>query len=165
LQKDDAHYRGLSRHGSECRLIFHRQNPVVAKLATYVQTIAVVVCALSLSVNSIRGAESKRGQLLAARHTVSPARLAEDAMRFLQANCLGCHNAEKHKGGLELTSRDALLKGGDGGAVILPGKPEQSALFKALAPDADPHMPPKKQLSTNQIALVRKWIAAGAPWE
>src|SRR6185436_12513862 len=49
--------------------------------------------------------------------------------------------------------------------VILPCKPEQSALFKALAPEADPHMPPKKQLSTNQIALVRKWIAVGAPWD
>lgn len=89
----------------------------------------------------------------------------ERAMRLLSANCLSCHNAEKHKGGLQLLSRGDALKGGDGGPVLVPGKPNESALFKALAPDADPHMPPKKQLSTNQIELMRRWIAAGAPWD
>ena len=41
-----------------------------------------------------------------------PDKLTEGAMRLLYANCLSCHNAEKHKGGLELTSRAAALKGG-----------------------------------------------------
>jgi mono/diheme cytochrome c family protein len=89
----------------------------------------------------------------------------ERAMRLLSANCLSCHNAEKHKGGLQLLSRGDALKGGDDGPVLVPGKPNESALFKALASDADPHMPPKKQLSTNQIELMRRWVAAGAPWD
>jgi WD40 repeat protein len=88
----------------------------------------------------------------------------ERAMRLLYANCLSCHNTEKHKGGLELTSRAAALRGGDDGPVIVSGKPEKSLLLKALASDADPHMPPKKQLSTNQIELVRRWISNGALW-
>src|SRR5436190_14528271 len=70
----------------------------------------------------------------------------EGAMRLLSANCLSCHNAEKHKGGLQLLTRPDALKGGDDGPVLVPGKPNESALFKALAADADPHMPPKKQL-------------------
>src|SRR5206468_7065274 len=84
----------------------------------------------------------------------SPARKAttvtEGAMRLLYANCLGCHSADKHKGGLQLASRAAALKGGDDGPVLVPGKPDKSLLLKALSADADPHMPPKKQLSTNQ---------------
>jgi WD40 repeat protein/mono/diheme cytochrome c family protein len=91
-------------------------------------------------------------------------RLAEDAMRLVHNNCLSCHNSEKHKGGLQLINREALLKGGDNGAVAVPGKPDKSLIFKVLAADSDPHMPPKKQLSTDQIQLMRKWIAAGLPW-
>src|SRR5437867_157231 len=93
-----------------------------------------------------------------------PGKVTERAMQLLYANCLVCHNAEKHKGGLQLTTRSAALKGGDDGAVLVPGKPEQSLLLKALSPEADPHMPPKKQLTTNQIELVRRWIAGGAAW-
>ncbi|HWN94571.1 MAG TPA: DUF1549 domain-containing protein [Methylomirabilota bacterium] len=86
-------------------------------------------------------------------------------MRLLHANCLSCHNSEKQKAGLELTTRAAALKGGDGGPVLVPGKPQQSLLLKALAADADPHMPPKQQLSTDQIERIRRWIAAGAQWD
>src|SRR5687767_10807721 len=91
--------------------------------------------------------------------------LAADAMGLLHNNCLSCHNAEKHKGGLQLTSREALLKGGDNGAVVESGKPDKSLIVKVLAADADPHMPPKKQLSEAQIKLMRRWVSAGAPWD
>jgi len=87
------------------------------------------------------------------------------AMVFLQGNCLGCHNSEKEKGGLQLQSREAAVKGGDSGAAIQPGKPEKSLLFQVLAPDADPHMPPKKQVSADDMALVRRWISKGAKWD
>jgi hypothetical protein len=89
--------------------------------------------------------------------------LSRDAMRLLQANCLSCHNEEKHKGGLVLSSREAMLKGGENGPVLAE-RIDEASLLKVLAPDADPHMPPKKQLSTNQITLLRRWIEAGAPW-
>ncbi|HEV8542004.1 MAG TPA: DUF1549 domain-containing protein [Verrucomicrobiae bacterium] len=91
--------------------------------------------------------------------------LAKDAMRLLHANCLSCHNPEKHKGGLQMTSRELLLKGSDSGPVLQQDKIDESLLVKVLAADSDPHMPPKKQLSTNQIALFRTWISAGAPWD
>jgi WD40 repeat protein len=91
-------------------------------------------------------------------------KVAAETMLLLHNNCMSCHNQEKHKGGLQLTSREGLLKGGDDGPVVS-DKVEQSAILKALAPDADPHMPPKKQLSTNQISLLKKWVAAGTPWD
>lgn len=58
-----------------------------------------------------------------------------------------------------MQTRPALLKGGDS------GKPDKSLLFYALQSDADPHMPPKKQLSTNQIEIVRRWIAEDVKWD
>ncbi len=87
------------------------------------------------------------------------------AMRLIKADCLSCHNEEKSKGGLKLTSREAMFKGGDTGVAVVEGKPEESLLITALAPDADPHMPPKKQLSTMKIELLKDWLRAGAPWD
>ena len=93
------------------------------------------------------------------------AETARAAMRLLKTECLACHNQEKKKGGLVLASREALLKGGDDGAVVVPGKPEASQLAKALLKDADPHMPPKKQLADAQIKVIHEWIRRGVPWD
>jgi hypothetical protein len=88
-----------------------------------------------------------------------------DAPRILTDHCLRCHNADKRKGDLVIATREALLKGGENGAVLIPGKPDDSSLFSSLAADADPHMPPKKQLSDAEIATLRAWIQAGAPMD
>ena len=85
-------------------------------------------------------------------------------MRLLKAECFVCHNQEKKKGGLVLTSRERLLEGGDNGVVVVSGKPEASPLANALLKDADPHMPPKKQLSDAQIKVLRDWIKGGLVW-
>ena len=82
---------------------------------------------------------------------------------ILDANCVKCHGIIQQKSGLDLGSLETLLKGGDEGTVVVPGKPEKSRLYLYTAPDCDPHMPPKKQLKPQEIELVRKWIAAGAP--
>jgi len=87
------------------------------------------------------------------------------AMEVLRTQCLSCHNEEKQKGGLSLASREALLRGGDEGAVVVEGDPEGSPLLQLLAAEADPHMPPKKQLSAGQIGVVAEWLRAGAPWD
>ncbi len=86
-------------------------------------------------------------------------------MRVLRAQCFACHNDEKHRGGLNLTSRESLLKGGDGGKAVVPHKTEQSLLLSMLGPDSEPHMPPKRQLATNEIESLRRWIAGGARWD
>jgi len=87
------------------------------------------------------------------------------ALFTLKATCFECHNPEKAKADLDLTSREAILKGGDGGPALVVGKSSESFLVEVLAPDADPHMPPKGQLTDEQIADIRKWIDAGAKWD
>ena len=87
------------------------------------------------------------------------------ALFALKASCFECHNPDKAKADLDLTSRETILKGGDGGPALVVGKSGESFLVEVLAPDADPHMPPKGQLSDEQIADIRKWIDAGAKWD
>ncbi len=90
---------------------------------------------------------------------------ATDALRILKAECFSCHGEEKKKGGLALTSRESALKGGDDGPVVILGSPERSKLISSLDADADPHMPPKKQLPGDQIKILRNWIKKGLAWD
>ncbi len=86
----------------------------------------------------------------------------------LVAQCYECHSAEaasrgKLKGSLTVDSRAGLLKGGDTGPAIVPRKPGESLLLKALKHDANVSaMPPKEKLSAAVIADFETWIAAGA---
>ncbi|MBL68901.1 MAG: hypothetical protein CMO74_10715 [Verrucomicrobiales bacterium] len=88
-----------------------------------------------------------------------------EAMVLLKANCFSCHNPDKEKGGLDLTTREALVSGGDNGKVLQPGKAAASRLIQVLQPSADPHMPPKGQLSPRAIEALADWVDAGAEWD
>jgi hypothetical protein len=84
----------------------------------------------------------------------------------LVEHCFKCHSGEakKPKGGLLLDSRAGMLKGGDSGPAIVPGKPGESLLLKAVHyTDAGLRMPPKGQLPNAAIADLEKWVAIGAP--
>ena len=86
-------------------------------------------------------------------------------MGLLKTNCLGCHNAEKKKGGLSLETRESALKGGEDGPALQPGKADLSRMIRALSDPGDEHMPPKKQLSEKHIALFQAWVESGAQWD
>lgn len=64
-----------------------------------------------------------------------------------------------------MTSLEKLQKGGESGPALIAGEPEKSPIITSLAEDADPHMPPKKQLPPEQIALLSGWVKSGAPWD
>jgi hypothetical protein len=85
---------------------------------------------------------------------------------LLVDNCYSCHSADTNsKGGLRVDDRNGLLNGGNGGAAIVPGKPEDSLLIQAiLYTDDNLKMPPKKQLSPGQIADLTQWVKDGAAW-
>ncbi len=85
---------------------------------------------------------------------------------ILERTCTKCHNPEKLKGELLLTTPDGIRKGGENGPVVVAGKPEDSPLLvRCLLPaDHDDHMPPegKAQPTEAELAALRAWIAAGA---
>lgn len=102
--------------------------------------------------------------VLSASTALEPAETLK-AMRVLRDECLGCHKPGKAKGGLLLTTREKMMLGGDSGASVLPGKAEESLLYELVLEEADPHMPPKKQLAEEQVAALKIWINSGAPWD
>src|SRR2546421_1229569 len=111
------------------------------------------------------------GAFLAPAHAQNPDDRAgiqffETSIRpLLSENCFSCHGEKKQKGELRLDSKSAAMRGGELGAVILPGKPDDSLLIKAVRYlDPDLQMPPKKKLSQRQIDDLCKWIKIGAPW-
>ncbi len=84
---------------------------------------------------------------------------------LLDSRCISCHGPDKVKGALRLDSRAATLKGGDNGPAVVPGKPNDSLLLHAVMhAKKDLEMPPKEKLTTNDIAVLRRWIEDGAPW-
>jgi hypothetical protein len=83
---------------------------------------------------------------------------------LLQRRCLSCHNPDKHRGGLDLTAAPAFLKGGDGGPVVVPGAADRSRLVDMVTGDK-PRMPKQgARLTAEDLALLRRWIDAGAAW-
>jgi mono/diheme cytochrome c family protein len=84
---------------------------------------------------------------------------------LLVENCHECHAADKQEGKLRLDSRDAAVKGGEFGPAIVPGKPEESWLVKAIGYSHDDvQMPPKGKLPAEKIEALTAWIKMGAPW-
>lgn len=98
----------------------------------------------------------------------SPAQDAEkltydDHIRpLLENKCFSCHNPDKKKGGLELTSYAGLMNGGSGGAVVDAGNPQGSRLWTCSAKKEEPFMPPEgAPLDAKDLTLLSKWIAGG----
>jgi len=89
---------------------------------------------------------------------------------LLANNCFACHSQKanskgKLKAGLYLDSHKGLIRGGDSGPAVSPGKPDQSRIVEAvLYRNEDMAMPPKGKLPEQQIALIRQWVEMGAPW-
>lgn len=85
----------------------------------------------------------------------------DDVLPIFRDNCLKCHNPDKLKGDLDLTSFSAAIKGGGSGTTLNAGDPEGSQLFKSVTHTDEPAMPPKSKLSDKDIGIIRQWIAGG----
>ena len=92
---------------------------------------------------------------------------ARDIEPILKRRCIRCHGAKKAEAGLRLDHRSLALDGGDRGPAIVPGKSADSLLVLAAVGLAveDLIMPPTgRQLTKDQIGLLRAWIDRGAQW-
>src|SRR3954452_15553842 len=102
---------------------------------------------------------------------VSAAEPSAEALQFFETdvrpvlaeNCFKCHGPTKQKGGLRLDSREAVLRGGDTGPAVVPGKHDESLLIEAIHYDGL-EMPPGGKLDEAKIAILTRWVEQGAPW-
>src|SRR5262245_6495593 len=96
--------------------------------------------------------------------TPAQAQFFETKVRpVLAERCFRCHGSHKQQNGLRLDSRAALLAGGDSGPAVVPGRPKESRLLRAVNHQG-PKMPPGEKLKPEQIAALTEWVTMGAPW-
>ena len=102
----------------------------------------------------------------AQRMQKSRALFKRDVASTLRTRCLRCHGKRQAKGGLDLSTRAALLKGGTSGPVVKPGKAKQSLLVKLIRHDAEPTMPDEgERLGAEEIKSIAEWIDLGMAYD
>jgi hypothetical protein len=122
-------------------------------LARLAHSLLAVGCVLLLSL--VAQAESPEAEAL----------FTEKIRPILTSACLRCHSATKARGGLRVDTRDHLLRGDERGPAVVPGKPEQSLLLRALRhTDEELKMPPGKPLPESVVQDFAAWIRSGANW-
>jgi len=83
-----------------------------------------------------------------------------DVLPIFEANCVRCHGPKLRMAHMDLSTYDHVLKGGESGDVVVPGKPNESRLYQKIQKGLMP-ADKKDALSSEQIEVVRKWIEAG----
>jgi hypothetical protein len=98
--------------------------------------------------------------------TQSTVDFVRDIQPILQNSCYECHGSQKTKAHLRLDSAAGILKGGETGSIVVPGRSEQSLIVRRiLGLDGDDRMPKDGDpLTPAQIALIKSWIDQGATW-
>lgn len=166
-------------------ITFIPKPPIVRKISVWLAFIACAVTAAWVGNTAHYG-----GQLVYEHGIGMPERSASasqssntassDArVAFFQTNvkpilidtCARCHNPSRARrsGGLDQTTHEAILRGGNSGPAIVPGNPEESLLIARikLPADHEDRMPPdpRAPLTPEQVAAIEQWIRDGAMWE
>src|SRR4051812_32126377 len=105
---------------------------------------------------------------------ISSAQTTPDAEAYFETkvrpvlvrDCYGCHGpqAKTAFGNLRLADRASVLKGGDSGPAIVPGKPDDSLLIRAIRYDGSLKMPPTGRLKQADVEVLTEWVKLGAAW-
>src|SRR5262245_54044387 len=124
-------------------------------------TCAALAClAVGLSASLARGAD--RG-VDTGLQTARMQFFEQKVRPLLVENCYSCHGPSKQKGGLRLDSLQAILKGGESGPALVPGKPDESLIVEAVNFDGL-EMPPTGKLESAKVEVLTRWVTLGAPW-
>ena len=138
----------------------NRSRPGISRVEIGVSVMrAVLSIVVILSIVPVGAGQTVPGSAKGSPAAVSAS--SREAGAILANQCVACHGPEKKKGGLDLSRRATALTGGESGAAIVPGRPDESLLVEKVA---EGEMPPKGGLSKDEVAAVRAWVEAGAPY-
>ena len=93
---------------------------------------------------------------------------SEQVKPLLEKHCYECHRSDTNElgGELAMASRASMIAGGESGSVLDEASPENSLLIRVLSYEDDSYqMPPNGKLSEEEIAVFRKWVELGLPWD
>src|SRR6476646_7862367 len=112
-----------------------------------------LITALALSLGFSVSAQDKPAEKITYADHVRP---------LLENKCFSCHNPDKKKGDLDLTSFAGAMAGGGSGAVLNAGDPEGSKLLGTVTKKTEPYMPPEgSPLSAAEVEVIAKWVQGG----
>jgi hypothetical protein len=91
-----------------------------------------------------------------------PPTYEKDIRPLFRKHCQSCHNPDRPRGELDLSSYGAAMTGGTSGKVLVAGKPDESLVYTASAHLEEPKMPPgKARIPQTDLDIIKKWIEAG----
>ncbi len=92
-------------------------------------------------------------------HSAEKVTYNDHVLPIFRNSCLNCHNPDKKKAGLDLSTYQSALQGSENGKILESGNAGASMLFKCIKQTEDPKMPPKgDKLSDKDIAVIENWI-------
>ena len=92
----------------------------------------------------------------------------KDVYPFLKTNCISCHNKTTTKADLNMETPELMIKGGEAGTALVPGRSAESLVVAASLHTQDLEMPPPNNksgavsLTPAEIAILKQWIDQGA---
>ncbi len=85
---------------------------------------------------------------------------------IFERSCWNCHGEASQLSGLDLRTREAAVEGGTRGPALVPGRADESRLYRVLAGLDDPPMPMSgDSLTDAEVLAIRTWINGGAHWD
>ena len=117
--------------------------------------------------NAIVGACTLAACVASATSAVGqPVTFTDHIRPIMERSCWNCHGEASQLSDLDLRTRDAAISGGMRGAALVPGRADESRLYRVLAGLEDPPMPMGgDSLSVAEVEVVRAWIDDGAHWD
>ncbi len=119
--------------------------------------VRAAIALIVVSFNSL--AASAQGNKMA---SVKPVLFGRDVVPVLRTACLGCHSGSTPSGGYSVASYDDVVRAGRSGAIVVPGRPLESRLYRLVAGLSKPTMPPGAGLRGADVDVLRRWIESGA---
>lgn len=94
--------------------------------------------------------------------TAAPPNYDDHIRPIFEQSCNNCHNPDKQKGDLDLSTYSATMRGGSGGKIAEPGDGVSSSLYGVVSHTLEPKMPENgDKIDKKQIDLIRAWIDGG----
>ncbi len=152
------------------RLVAHEQEPAMPYKAAKLSKEAIALLEMWINLGARAPAEPS-ATVVAAPAVTSAAggsekHFVEKVRPVLQAQCFNCHGGKFKQAGLNLQTREALLRGSDNGAVVVPGKADESLLVKKIRHEHEPGMPYRAaKLPETAIIDLTAWVNAGVPYD
>ena len=123
---------------------------------------AAWIGALTLRASTAQDPARPPAGAVAAPQAANADDLAKQVYAIFKQNCFECHGAAR-EAGLDLRTEAGLQKGSSRGKVVVPHKPDESKLYKAVMHTGDVAMPEgKEQLPASDLDVIKRWIDAGA---